>query len=61
MSKAKSRMRAYTTRKMPADLLDRLRVLASVKSAEEERRVTLEAMVNEAIERGLPVLEREIL
>jgi len=38
-----------------------LRVLASVKSAEEERRVTLEAMVNEAIERGLPVLEREIL
>ena len=52
---------AYTTRKMPTDLLKRLRVLAAFQSAEENRRVTLEAMVAEALRRGVPMLEREIL
>lgn len=55
------RMRAYTTRKIPADLLERLRLLAAAKSVEDNQRCTLETMVTEAIRRGLPELEREIL
>lgn len=59
--KAKPALRAYTTRKMPADVLNRLRVLASLRSAEEGERVTLESMVTEALRRGLQALEKEIL
>jgi hypothetical protein len=57
----KSRVRAYTTRKMPADILERLRVLAAMRSAMEKRRITLEEIVNEALTIGLDRLERDIL
>ena len=60
-SKPKARVRAYTTRKMPSELLERLRVLAAVKSAEDGRRCTLEWIVNEALRIGLAQLESEIL
>lgn len=55
------KMRAYTTRKMPDDILKRMRILAAMKSAEEERRVTLEWVMTEVLRRGLPLLEREVL
>ena len=52
---------AYTTRKMPTDLLKRMRVLAAMKSADEDRRITLEAIVADALRRGVPLLEKEVL
>lgn len=57
----KQRLTAYTTRKMPKDFLDRMRVLAAMKSADEGERVTLEQVVNEVIKRGLPLIEKDVL
>jgi len=53
--------RAYTTRSVPVELIDRMRVLASAKTMEDRQRITLEQIVNEALRRGIPLLEREIL
>lgn len=58
MSPAKTRI--YTTRKLPLDLLKRMRLLAAMMSAERERRVTIEQVVNEALARGVPLIEREV-
>lgn len=60
-SPIKPRVRAYTTRKMPVDLLERLRVVAAMRSATERRRVTLETVITEALTIGLDELERNIL
>ena len=59
--KPKRPFRAYTTRKLPLDLLQRLRVLAAAASAKEEDRVTMEAMHAAALRRGIPLLEKDIL
>ena len=55
------RVKAYTSRKIPVDFIDRMRVLAAMRSATEQRRVTLEQVVNDVIRRGLPLVEREVL
>lgn len=55
------KLTAYTTRKMPKDFLDRMRVLAAMRSADEGHRVTLEAVVNEVIKRGLVLVEKDVL
>lgn len=55
-----SKTRIYTTRKLPLDLLKRLRLLAAMMSAERDRRVTIEQVVNEALTRGIPLIEREV-
>jgi hypothetical protein len=52
--------RIYTTRKLPLDLLKRMRLLAAMMSADRDRRVTIEQVVNEALTRGVPLLEREV-
>ena len=61
MAKTPPTTRAYTTRSVPLELIDRMRVLASAKTLEDRRRITLEQIVNEALRRGIPILEREIL
>lgn len=55
-----AKTRIYTTRKLPLDLLKRLRLLAAMMSAERDRRVTIEQVVNEALTRGIPLIEREV-
>lgn len=57
----KKPVRAYTSRKMPTDFLNRMRVLAAMRTADEGRRVTLEQIVNEVIKRGLPLVEKDVL
>lgn len=57
----KPRLRAYTTRSFPDDLLKRLRVLAAYESARRNERVTLEQMVADAVRRGITEIEKEIL
>lgn len=54
------RTRAYTTRKLPSELLDRIRMLAATKSALTGERVTMEAVVAEVIREGLPVVEEKV-
>mgnify|MGYP001586064633 CR=1 FL=1 len=61
MTTTRKLLRAYTTRKMSSDLLNRMRVLAAMKSAEDGSRVTLEAILTDVIRKGLPILEKEIL
>ena len=54
------RLRSYTTRKMPADFLKRMRMIAAFKSADGEARTTIEWVLNEALRRGLPLIEKEV-
>ena len=61
MTPKSARVRAYTTRKLPDDFLNRMRILAAFRTAEEKRRVTLEDVVNDVIKRGLPLVEKETL
>lgn len=61
MTPTKAKVKAYTSRKIPVDFLARMRVLAAMRSADEGERVTLEAVVNEVIRRGLPLVEKEVL
>ena len=51
---------SYTTRKMPAEYLKRMRMIAAFKSAETDHRVTMEWVLNEALKRGLPLIERDV-
>lgn len=53
--------KAYTTRKMPSELLDRMRVLAAWRTAETGQRVTLEHVFAEVLKRGLPLVEAEVI
>ena len=53
-------IRAYTTRTMPKEILDRVRVLAAERSESEGRRVTMEWMVAEVLRKGLPLMEQEM-
>lgn len=55
------RLRAYTTRKMPHDLLKRMRIVAALMTADADQRVTLEWVLAEVIRRGLPLLENEVM
>ena len=52
--------RSYTTRKMPSDFLKRMRMIAAFKSADSDGRITMEWVLNEALKRGLPLIEREV-
>ena len=57
----RQRFRAYTSRRMPADLLDRVRLLAATQTAVSGKRATMESVMAEVIRRGLPLVEREVL
>lgn len=57
--KKQERVRAYTTRAMPVDYVDRLRIEAAKRSKKSGDRVTIEAMMNRAIQLGLTILEKE--
>lgn len=61
MTPKNGKVTAYTSRKIPRDFLSRMRVLAAMRSADEGQRVTLEAVVNEVIRRGLPLVEKDVL
>jgi hypothetical protein len=52
--------RAYMTRSMRTDLLNRLRVLAAWLTAENQGdRVTMEDVLNRVVEAGLPTVEHQ--
>jgi hypothetical protein len=53
------KVRVYTTRKLPLDLLKRMRLVAAMLSVERDKRVTIEQVVNEALAYGVPRLESE--
>jgi len=45
---------------MPSDFLKRMRMIAAFKSADSDGRITMEWVLNEALKRGLPLIEREV-
>lgn len=51
---AKPRAKAYFMRRLNDDLRDRVRMVATL------RNTSMESIMNEAIEAGLPILERAV-
>ncbi len=52
---------AFSVRNLRADLRDRLHALAAIRESQTGQRITLTAMLNEALARGVETLEAEAL